>query len=71
MSTAPHTPLNLNDPAPHRNRHRLSPVAGAKLFHDVLDMHFDCLFRDEEPPGNILVPVATRDMTQHLEFTLG
>ena len=34
----------LDDPAPYPNGDRLRSIGSAQLFHDVLDVHFDCFF---------------------------
>ena len=39
--------LQLHDSAAKANRHRLRPIAGSQLFHDVLDVNFCGLFSNE------------------------
>src|SRR5258708_37069477 len=41
--------LQLDDSAPYGDRDRLRSIAGAQLFHDVLDMYLYSLFRNEKP----------------------
>jgi hypothetical protein len=55
--------LQLDDSATYSDRDRLRSVAGAQLFHDVLDMYLYSLFRDEKPFCDVAIPVATGDMT--------
>src|SRR5215831_8548876 len=49
--------LQLDDPAPDRDRHRLRPVVRPELVHDVLDVHLHRLLRDEEPVRDVFVAV--------------
>ena len=51
--------LDLNDPAAHSYCHRLRAIAGVQLLHDVFDMNFDGLLRDEEAVGDIAVSISS------------
>src|SRR5436853_2382534 len=51
----------LDDAAAYGNGHRLRAITGPQLLHDVLDMHLDGLFRDEELFGNVPISVAAGD----------
>jgi hypothetical protein len=39
--------LEFNDSAAEANGNGLGSIAGSELFHDVFDVHFYSLFRDE------------------------
>src|SRR5262245_4383617 len=56
--------LELDDAAPEGDGHRLRAVAGSELAHDVLDVHLDRLFGDEEALGDVAVAVAAGDMPE-------
>ena len=63
--------LELDDSPPDRDRDGFRPVAGSELLHDVLDVDLDRLFGDEQVLGDVPVPVPSRDLPQHLDFTHG
>ena len=54
--------LQLNDAAAEADRHRLRAIVGAEFAHDVLDVDLDGLLRDEQPRGDIPIPVARCDL---------
>ena len=49
--------------------YRLRAVAGAQFFHDVLDVNFYGFFGDVELFRDVAIPVASGDMTQHVDLT--
>ena len=50
--------LELNNPPAHSNGDRLRSIAGAELFHDVLDVYLHSLFGDEELVRDISVTIS-------------
>jgi hypothetical protein len=63
--------LQLDNSPTNRYRNSLRPVAGTQLLHNVLDMNFDCLFRDEQSFCDVPVPVSTGDVLQNVYFATG
>src|ERR1700722_7088635 len=61
--------LELDNAAANRDRNRLRTVACAQFFHDVLDVNLYGLFGDEKPVRDVAIPVASGDMTQHVDLT--
>ena len=62
------TGLKLNNSPANPNGDRLGSVGGAEFFHDVLDVYFDGLFRDEEFFGNVTVAVAPGNLLENLDL---
>src|SRR5262249_18702433 len=52
-------------------RHRLRAITGAQLLHNMLDVHLDGLFGDEESFGDVAIAIAVGDMLENLDLTLG
>jgi hypothetical protein len=59
----------MDNTAAQADRNGLSTIAGAKFFHDVLDMPFDCLFRDEEQSRNVAIAIAASNFLQDLNLS--
>jgi len=59
----------LDDAATHRNGHRLGPVAGAQLFHDVLDVHLDGFLGDQQPLADVPVATSARHVLEDADPT--
>jgi hypothetical protein len=49
----------VDDSAAQRDRHRLRAVNGSQLLHDVLDVDFDGLLRDEKSLGDVPIAVSS------------
>jgi len=56
--------LQPDNSAAGRDRYRLCPIIGSQLRHDVLEMHLDRFFCDEQPLGDVTVPVPRGDVLQ-------
>src|SRR5262249_32583543 len=63
--------LELNDSSANTDGHCLGPVTGAKFLHDVLNVHFHRLFRDEEFFSNISIAISPSQLAKNLHFALG
>src|SRR3954466_5337280 len=61
-------PSEPNDSAADRDRHGAGAIAGAQLLHDVLDVHLDRLLGDEQPLGDVAIPVAAGDVLQDVDL---
>src|SRR5712691_9636720 len=64
------TPSELDNSAPHGDRHGLSAISRAELFDDVFDVNLDSLFGDEKAFGNVLVTIAAGDVLQNFHLTV-
>src|SRR5690349_18296552 len=61
--------LQLDDPTAHGDGDGLGAVARTQFVHDVLDMNFDGLLRDEEQFGDIAIPVTACDMPENIHLS--
>ena len=50
---------------------RLSPIVRAELIHDVLKVNFDGFLGDEEPIGNLFIPINGGHQPKDLHFRRG
>src|SRR5262249_52065406 len=57
----------LDNSAAQGDRHRLRAIAGTQLFHDVLDVNFDRLLRDEEFFPNVSIALSVGGIAQYLQ----
>src|SRR5580658_5660631 len=58
----------LYNSAAHCNCNSLGAVTRAELVHNVLEVHFDGLLGNEEPLGNIPVPISAVNVPQDVHF---
>jgi|SRR5688572_20458966 len=61
-------PLQVNNPPADRDRYSLRAIARSELFHDVFDMNFDGLFRDEEFFRDIPIAIPASHMLENINF---
>ena len=59
---------DMKQTAPERNRHRMRPVIGSQLTHQVLDMETDGSLRDYELIGNLFVAIPVSNQLEYLQF---
>lgn len=52
-------------------RHGLGAIAGSELGHDVLDVSFDGIFRDEEAFRDVPVSIPAGDVSEDLDLSAG
>ena len=60
--------LEVNNAAADGDGDGLGAVAGAQLFHDVLDVNFDGLFGDEKFFTDVAVTIPLGDLAENFDF---
>src|SRR5258708_18809590 len=63
--------LEMDNAAADCDGDGLSAVAGAQLFHNVLDVDFDGFFGDEELAADVAVAIAFGDLSENFNLTRG
>src|SRR6266542_604459 len=61
--------LKLNDSSKDADRDCLCPIVRVEFLHDVLEMCFHRLFRDEELFSDVAVAIVSGKLTQDVNFT--
>ena len=62
--------LELNYSAAYSDGNSLGAVARSEFFQDVLDMSFDCFFRDEEQGRYVAVSIPSGYLLQNIHLSL-
>src|SRR5256712_9271631 len=62
--------LKRNNSSAHSDCERLSSVLCAQLFHNVLDVHLDGQFTDEELFANVTVPLTGGNTLENFDLAL-
>lgn len=60
--------LDLKQTSSDRDGHRMRPIIGSQLVHQVLDMEVDGGFRNRQLIGDLLVAIPVTNESEHFQF---
>ncbi len=60
--------LELNYAPAYSDGYRLGSIVRSELFHDVLNMSFDSLFRDKQKRSYVTISVSSSYLLENIDF---
>ena len=61
----------MDESAAFRDCHRMRPIAGSQLVHNMPEMNLYCFFRDKQAFPYIPIPISLRNTAQNVDLPIG